>query len=221
MAWNFNGIKTTKSINAIRDCFDYIKLVIDANATDTDMLTEGATNLYFTEARVRAALLTGIDFLTSTAVVATDSMLVGLGKLQAQVTAINTELSGKQNSLTTGTGITLASNIISSQNLTQNSQSAAYTFALTDAGKDIYHPSADTTARTFTIPANSSVAFAIGTMITITNAISAGVITLDIATDTLYKAGSGAGGLVTIPPHGMVTIKKETDTVWRWTGVLA
>ena len=42
-------------------------------------------------------------------------------------------------------------------NIPQNSQSDAYTLVITDAGKQIFHPSADTTARTFTIPANSSV----------------------------------------------------------------
>lgn len=41
---------------------------------------------------VRATTLTGISFLTSTAVVAADSVLVGLGKLQAQITAFATHI---------------------------------------------------------------------------------------------------------------------------------
>ena len=45
----------------------------------------------------------------------------------------------------------------------QNSQSAAYTLVLADAGKHIFHPSTDANARTYTIPANSSVAYTIGT----------------------------------------------------------
>jgi len=61
-----------------------------SGATDTDMLTEGATNLYFTEARVRATLLTGISFATATAITALDSVLVALGKLQAQLSALGT-----------------------------------------------------------------------------------------------------------------------------------
>jgi hypothetical protein len=46
-------------------------------------------------------------------------------------------------------------------NIPQNSQSAAYTCVLADAGKHIFHPSTDANARTFTIPANSSVAYPI------------------------------------------------------------
>lgn len=44
---------------------------------------------------VRAAALTGLSTATATAIVATDSVLVGMGKAQAQVNAINTALSGK------------------------------------------------------------------------------------------------------------------------------
>ncbi len=51
----------------------------------------------------------------------------------------------------------------------QNSQSSGYTLALTDAGKSIYHPSTDTTARAWVIPANGSVAFPIGTTVTFIN----------------------------------------------------
>ncbi len=51
----------------------------------------------------------------------------------------------------------------------QNSKSAAYTLVLSDAGKHILHPSADTTAQTFTIPANSSVAYPVGTALKITS----------------------------------------------------
>lgn len=103
----------------------------------------------------------------------------------------------------------------------QNSQSGDYTFVLSDAGKDIYHPSGDTAARTWTIPSNVSVAFPIGTMITITNGNGAGLITLTIASDTLYKAGTGSTGAVSIYANGMITIKKETATVWRWIGALS
>ena len=128
---------------------------------------------------------------------------------------------GKQAALSTDTGITISGTTISSRAIAQNSQSAAYTFVLSDAGKDIYHPSSDTTPRNWIIPANSSEPFDIGTMITITNGAAAGAITLVIISDTLYKAGSGTAGSVTIPAHGMVTMKKETATIWRWAGAIA
>lgn len=46
-------------------------------------------------------------------------------------------------------------------NIPQNSQSAAYTTVLADSGKHIYHPSADTTARIWTIDSNANVAYPI------------------------------------------------------------
>ena len=98
----------------------------------------------------------------------------------------------------------------------QNSQSAAYGLVMTDAGKHIYHPDADTTARTFTIPANASVAFPIGTVIGIQNGNGAGVITLAITSDTL-RWGSSTGSR-SIAANGTATLLKVTATVWRLTG---
>ena len=51
---------------------------------NTDSLSEGSSNKYFTEGRAIGALLTGISFLTAAAVSSTDTILAALGKLQAQ-----------------------------------------------------------------------------------------------------------------------------------------
>jgi hypothetical protein len=53
--------------------------------TTTD-ISEG-TNEYFTAARVRAVVLTGVSLATNAVISATDSVLVAFGKLQAQITA--------------------------------------------------------------------------------------------------------------------------------------
>lgn len=103
-------------------------------------------------------------------------------------------------------------------NIPQNSQSAAYTLVLSDSGKHIYHPSADTTARIWTIPANSSVAFPIGTAITFVNDTSAGTITIAITTDTLVLAGTGTTGSRTLAANGMATCIKITSTRWMISG---
>jgi hypothetical protein len=58
--------------------------------TTTD-INEG-TNEYFTAARVRAVLLTGLSLVTNAVISATDSVLVAFGKLQAQITANLTTL---------------------------------------------------------------------------------------------------------------------------------
>lgn len=51
----------------------------------TDALPEGLTNLYFTEGRVRSALLTGLSTATTTVITAADSILVALGKLAGRL----------------------------------------------------------------------------------------------------------------------------------------
>lgn len=103
-------------------------------------------------------------------------------------------------------------------NIPQNSQSAAYTLVLSDSGKQIFHPSADTTARTFTIPANSSVAFSIGTAVTFINQNGAGVVTIAITTDTMRFAGTGTTGSRTLAANGIATAVKVTATEWIISG---
>jgi hypothetical protein len=103
-------------------------------------------------------------------------------------------------------------------NIPQNSQSAAYTLVPTDAGKQIFHPSADTTARTFTIPANSSVPYDIGTAITFINQNGAGVITIAITSDTMRLAGAGTTGSRTLAANGIATCVKVTSTEWIISG---
>jgi hypothetical protein len=61
-----------------------------SGAVNTDALPEGTSQLYFQTARVLATLLTGISFVTGGAIVSTDSVLVAFGKLQKQITDLNT-----------------------------------------------------------------------------------------------------------------------------------
>ncbi len=100
----------------------------------------------------------------------------------------------------------------------QNSQSANYTLVLSDSGKHIYHPAADTTARVWTIPANSSVAYPIGTTLTFVNDLGAGAITLSITSDTLVLAPSGATGSRTLAAAGVATALKVAATRWIISG---
>lgn len=100
----------------------------------------------------------------------------------------------------------------------QNSQSGPYTLVLGDKGKHIFHPSADVTARTWTIPANASVAYAIGTPITFINENGAGVITISINSDTMRLAGAGTTGNRTLAANGVATAVKVTSTSWVISG---
>lgn len=100
----------------------------------------------------------------------------------------------------------------------QNSQSAAYTTVLADAGKHIFHPSADTTARTFTIDSNANVAYPIGTAITFINENGAGTVTISITSDTMRLAGAGTTGSRTLAANGVATAIKVTSTSWIISG---
>jgi hypothetical protein len=110
-------------------------------------------------------------------------------------------------------------NAVGFRTIPQNSQSEAYELVLADSGKHILHPSADTSARTFTIPANGSVAFPIGTAVTFVNQASAGVVTIAITTDTMRLAGAGTTGSRSLAPDGLATALKITSTQWVISGV--
>jgi hypothetical protein len=98
-----------------------------------------------------------------------------------------------------------------------NEQSAAYTAVAADSGKIIFHPSTDANARTFTIPANSSVAYATGTVLTFINMTSQ-VVTIAITTDTMYLAGTGTTGSRSLAQYGIATAVKMTSTTWIISG---
>lgn len=55
---------------------------------NTDSLSEGSTNLFHTEARVRATTLTGLSLASSADISSADSILSALGKLQAQLDVV-------------------------------------------------------------------------------------------------------------------------------------
>ncbi len=103
--------------------------------------------------------------------------------------------------------------------LPQNSKSAAYTTVLADAGKHIFHPSADTTARVWTIDSNANVAYPIGTTLTFVNQNGAGTITIAITSDTMRLAGTGTTGSRTLVDNGTATALKVTATEWIISGV--
>jgi hypothetical protein len=128
-------------------------------------------------------------------------------------TLTNKTISGASNTLTVD-----GTNAVGFREIPQNSQSAAYTAVLDDSGRHILHPSADTTARTFTIPANGSVAYPIGTALTFVNQNGAGTVTIAITTDTMRLAGAGTTGSRTLAANGVATAIKITSTEWIISG---
>lgn len=96
----------------------------------------------------------------------------------------------------------------------QNSKSTSYTLILSDAGKHILHPSTDATARTFAIPANSSVAFPIGTTVTFINQNGGGVVSIAINDDNMRLAGAGTTGTRSLAANGVATAVKIAGIEW-------
>ena len=143
----------------------------------------------------------------------TNSFPSSLATLTGTQTLTNKTISGADNTLTVD-----GTTSVGFRSIPQNSQSAAYTLVLTDSGKHIFHPSADTTARTFTIPANSSVAYPIGTAITFINQNGAGVVTIAITTDTMRLSPAGTTGSRTLAANGSATCVKVTATEWLISG---
>jgi len=97
----------------------------------------------------------------------------------------------------------------------QNVQTGSYTLVLADSGKHIYRGSGS--AATWTIPANSSVAYTIGTALTFIN-LSATSVSIAITTDTMYLSSAGTTGTRTLAQYGSATAIKITSTTWLISG---
>jgi hypothetical protein len=93
----------------------------------------------------------------------------------------------------------------------QISTATSYTLVASDQGKHIYITA---TAQTITIPANASVAFPIGTTISLIAGPSATSTTISITSDTMYLGGTGTTGNRTLAAYGMATLVKVSATAW-------
>ena len=164
---------------------------------------------------------TGAATLTNKTIDAASNTLTGVATLIGTQTltnktlvapALGTPASGNASNMTVD-----GADAIGFRNIPQNSQSAAYTCVLTDSGKHILHPSTDATARTFTIPANASVAYPIGTALTFIN-MTVQVVTIAITTDTMNLSDAGTTGSRTLARFGSATAIKITATNWLISG---
>jgi len=147
-----------------------------------------------------------------------------LGYLDGVTSAIQTQLNAKaasgantditaldQDVTITATG-TIAADTIGYRGLPQNSQTGAYTLALSDAGKHI-----SITTGGVVIPANGSVAFPVGSTMVIFNNSGSNQ-TISITTDTLRQAGTANTGSRTLAQYGLVTCVKVASTTWVISG---
>lgn len=104
------------------------------------------------------------------------------------------------------------------EGINQSSQSSNYTLVLTDANKHIFHPTGAGAGDTYTIPANASVAYPLGTILTFVNEDS-NAVSIAITTDTLTLAGTTSTGTRTLAQNGIANALKITTTKWLISGV--
>jgi hypothetical protein len=190
-------------MSQIRDCGDGIR---DGTYTMTAAKITGGSITGLSSALPVASGGTGVT-------TSTGSVNVVLSNSPTLVTPVlGTPSSGTLSSCTVD-----GTDAVGFRNVPVNSQSAAYTLVLADSGKVILHPSTDANARTFTIPANSSVAYAVGTAITFINMTSQ-VVTIAITTDTMYLSSAGTTGSRSLAQYGSATAIKITSTNWIISG---
>ena len=206
-------------------------LVCDITGATVTLVYTGASYGWNVSAQVggnggTAVTLTGTQTLTNKTIAYGSNTLTDVVGVTATQTLTNKTLTSPV--LTTPQLGTPSQGVLSSctvdgtnevgfKNIPQNSQSAAYTLVLADAGKHIFHPSTDANARTYTIPANSSVAYPIGTAITFINMTSQ-VVTIAITTDTMYLSSAGTTGSRSLAQYGSATAIKMTSTTWLISG---
>ena len=153
---------------------------------------------------------------------ATARTSLGLGSLATSSSINNGDWSGTDLAVTNGgTGASTADDAkqnldAADKEIQQNAQNGNYTLVLGDSGGHIYKSSGGA-GETITIPANASVAYDIGTAITIINN-GGGTLSIAITSDTLIQAGSGSTGTRTLADHGVATIIKVAATTWFISG---
>lgn len=140
------------------------------------------------------------------------ALAVNTGSSGAVVTQGGAIISATTVNDSAGTGYT-----IGYRQMPQNNQAAAatYTLVLADDGKHVYLTGG--TTNTLTVPANSSVAFAIGTVITVVNNNS-GSCTITGPASSLQLANGALATSRTLATKGMATMVKVGTDLWYVSG---
>lgn len=100
------------------------------------------------------------------------------------------------------------------RNAPQVSQTTNYTLIASDAAKSVLM---NGTSVTLTVPANSAVAFPIGTVVIIVN-VNTTSLSIAITTDTMTLANSTTTGTRTLARNGVATLIKISATSWLISG---
>lgn len=122
---------------------------------------------------------------------------------------------GTSGNVLTSNGTTWTSTAlpVSAVSYPQNVQSGNYTLVLGDAGKHIY--SANTGAQTITIPTNASVAFPIGTLITVVNRGTTQIVLSTTGVTLISNGSASAAAYPAVQPNNAVQLLKTGTNTWE------
>jgi len=190
-------------------------LVLDIDSVSVQFVYDGTTwQVYAQIGGNGGSVVTedGTQTLTNKTIAFGSNTLTDVASTNTNQTLTNKTISAADNTITVD-----GTNAVGFRNIPQQAQNATYTLVLADAGKHIYK--SNTSAYTWTIPANSSVEFPVGTAITFVNGGASGNITIAITSDTMRLAGPGTTGSRTLAGYGVATAIKVASTTWIISGV--
>lgn len=159
---------------------------------------------------ISAATGTDVTTLIGTNAVTNATNLNGSGTISSTTTASTQSWRDSSTKLATTAYVDS-----SACGVPSNTQAASYTCVLSDAGKSIDFTGS--TGQTITIPANASVAYPVGTTLSITNT-TANNLSIAITTDTMRQAGTANTGTRTLSQYGVATARKIASTTWIISG---
>jgi hypothetical protein len=217
-SWGTNNLTVARNGQTIEGAAT--DLICDITGVSVQLIYSGTTWQVFAQAGGAGG---SVDINTQT----TGTLLVSRGGTGATTLTANAVLIGNGTSAVSAVAPGTTGNVLTSNgtswasstppssavNYPQNIQSADYTLVLADAGKQIFHPASDTATRTYTIPANSSVAFPIGTVVLFTVENGGRPVTVAINSDTLVF-GNGVTGPIAVAASNTLTAIKITATKW-------
>ena len=179
---------TTTTINSVTLTVDDKNIELGSTASPTDVTADGG----------------GITLKGSTD--KTFNYVNSTGLWTANIGVAATSFTGLATAATTAS----TADSVGYMGLPQSATTTTGTLAIGDAGKHIY---VTTNTQTITIPANSVVAYPIGTAITFIAGPSATTMTI-ANNDTMYLTGTGTTGSRTLAAYGSATAIKVAATVW-------
>jgi hypothetical protein len=162
-SWATNNLTVSRNGSTIEG--DASDLICNISNVSVQLVYSGTTwNVFAQVGGAGAGVVSVVGGGTGVSTLAANAVVLGNGTSALQTVAPGTSGNVLTSNGTTWTSAAAPSSAVS---YPQNIQSGNYTLVLGDAGKQIY--SANTGAQTITIPTNASVAFPIGTLVTIVN----------------------------------------------------